>query len=266
VRYIGESAKVKIPDEITRIDDGCFRYCDIIVVKFGPNPKVSSIGIPAFAVCRQLLTITIPSTVTVLGDGCFDSFKSLELVAFRAGSKLEEIANEVFDNCVRLKSTLLPSSVKTIGGSGFRNCWDLQLSPIPVDSNLVRIGAAAFMCCWSLKAMLLPSLLEPIGIGCFSGSDLISRLAFGLPSRLRELLSLPAGLCGGCAIPDSVESLTFNKNIRNPCRVVLTFRSDSRLAAIGLPNPAHILSCRIFLQVSSRSLKLFRRDWERPSH
>jgi hypothetical protein len=110
--------------------------------------------------------------------------------------------------------------------------------------------------------MFLPSTVEIVDEACFIECEVLASLVFGSPSHLRELLSLPPGLRGFLAIPNSVEILTFDRDFTDPSGLVLTFGSDSRLSAVTVSSWEGRDPCRAFLQVSSRTLKLFRREWE----
>jgi hypothetical protein len=262
VRYFGNDSEVKIGDEIETIDDGCFLRSVIAVVRFGPESKLSSIGVDAFFYCARLKMIALPSSVTVLGNSCFQACESLATVAFCAGSKLETIPEAAFTICLGLTSIILPPSAKTIGDNSFAYCWRLETWPIPVDSELIRIGASAFCDCYRLRSMFLPSTVEVVGRDCFVRCNLVSSLTFEVPSHLRELLSLPSGLTGFVAIPDSVEILAFVLTLQSRGRCILTFGSESRLVDLGASVAGHKHDGSAFLRVSSRSLKNFRLNWE----
>jgi hypothetical protein len=262
VRYFGRNMAVTIADEIVRLDDGCFRYRGVAVT-FGSASKLSSIGSQAFAF-GQMERITLPSSVSLIGDCCFDS-AAVRGISFCAGSQLETIPEAAFADCYLLESLILPASVKTIGEDAFCRCSALQNSPIPLDSKLVRIEAAGFGGCSALQAMLLPATVEFIGGACFLECDALSSLTFGSPSTLRELLSLPPKLSGFVAIPDSVERLAVSPRGDVRCALVLTFGTDSRLSVVVLADRANAARSRGFLQVSSRSLPVLRKGVEFPS-
>jgi hypothetical protein len=260
VRYVGRESEVRIADEIDRIDEGCFRFCDISVVTFGANSQLSSIGEQAFRGCQQIKMITIPSSVTVLGNCCFESCAGLETVAFGAGSKLDAIPAGSFAACNRLRSITVPASVKIIADDCFSECSELRCSPIPADSGLIRLGRGAFESCEKLAPMSLPSTLEVVEGDCFLACDSLATFTFAAPSHLRELLSLPPGLRGSLAIPDSVEMLGFDGEFDHRPSPLLTFGRESRLSNVQVSNPS--AGRRTFFQVSSRNLKVLRENWE----
>jgi hypothetical protein len=61
----GKSGAFEIPDGVTRIEHYAFLDCEkIMSITFGANSQLTSIGIWAFAHCRSLTSIEIPSGVT----------------------------------------------------------------------------------------------------------------------------------------------------------------------------------------------------------
>jgi hypothetical protein len=262
VRYFGPESELRIADDIEQIDDGCFRFSEIVRVTFASKSKGSSIGVEAFRHCQKLETISIPSSVTVLGASCFASCESLQTVDFCAGSRLDQIPDMSFVQCVSLESIILPLSVKILGECCFLNCQKLENSPLSVDSTLIRVGTSAFQNCWALTSMFLPSSVETVGESSFVSCPSLSSVTFASPSlHLRELLSLPSGLSGSFAIPDPVEILVFEAYFVYDCALTLTFERDSRLADLDvLDSESH--RSRVFVRASTQSLKRFRRNWE----
>jgi hypothetical protein len=262
VRYFGRDSALQIADEIVRIDDGCFRHHGVAVT-FGRESRLSSIGSEAFF-WAMMERITIPSSVILPGDSCFERAE-VRVVSFAAGSQLEAVLEAAFADCYLLDSMTLPPSVKTIGEDAFCRCSRLQNSPIPLDSELVRIEAAGFGGCSALPSMILPAKVEFIWAACFVECDALSSLTFGSPSHLRRLLSLPPRLAGVAAIPDSLEMLAVSPRGDVRCPLVLGFGRESRLSVVGLADPVNAARSRAFLQVSSRSLKVLRKGAEFPS-
>jgi hypothetical protein len=264
LRYLGRASDIPIPDEIEKIDDGCFRDCKwVSQVRFGPSARLSSIGRNAFYSCKGVKVINIPSSVTCLGDYCFGNCESLHTVTFCAGSTLKCIPDSAFTECHLLESITVPSTVTTLGGSCFSGCYKLAHSPMPIDSEVVRIENLAFSGCSSLTSLFLPSSVQFVGPGCFEGCRALLAVTFGSPSNLRELLDFPPLLSGFAAIPDSVESLAlsgisqYERAHRSPERA-LTFGIDSRLSEVRERSSLWYKPSPSFLHISTRSLKLLR--------
>jgi hypothetical protein len=262
VRYFGRELELRIADDIEKIGDGCFRFCEIVSLEFGYESKVSSIGSQAFRHCEKLERISIPSSVMVLGASSFASCKSLQTVHFCAGSRLDMIPDLAFLGCSSLESIILPLSVKILGDYCFVSCEKLETSPLSVDSEIIRIGMSVFQGCWALRSVFLPSSVEIVGKSCFVWCPSLSSLTFASPPlHLRELLSFPPSLSGSFAIPDSVEILAFDGDFGYDCPLILIFERDSQLTDLDISDSETHRS-RVFVQASTESLKRFRRNWE----
>jgi hypothetical protein len=207
LRYLGSELEVRIPEGIEKVDEGCFASVESIRYSGSSNHR-SWFGSVSFGDWAHVRTITIPSSVALLGDCCFRQCSELESAFFCSGSPLGSIPMEAFFACSALESIVLPSSVKTLGVRCFCRCLKLVNSPLPVDSEVVRIEPGAFWNCSLLTSVFLPSSIEFIGEQCFQDCDSLSILTFGLPSHLRELLDLPPNLLCFVSIPDSVEVLS----------------------------------------------------------
>ena len=102
--YVLYSGDFVIPESIT--------YNEIIY-------NVTSIGKYAFKNCYYLATITIPNSVTSIGE---EAFAFCGLVSITIPNSVTTIGYEAFLNCSRLTSVTIPNSVITIGYQAFANC------------------------------------------------------------------------------------------------------------------------------------------------
>ncbi|EJK52257.1 hypothetical protein THAOC_28494, partial [Thalassiosira oceanica] len=83
------------------------------------------IGADAFLYCEALQQVTLPSSVTKLGDCAFQGCSSLTKVEFNEGMQI--IADlYAFRFCSALRSVTIPSSVTTLGHQTFANCTNLS--------------------------------------------------------------------------------------------------------------------------------------------
>lgn len=92
---------------------------------------VDAIGQNAFAYCRNLTEVIIPSTVKVIESGAFTGCRSLSNVVLP--NNLTSLGRGAFSFCESLSSITIPSSVVSIGENPFNDC-DL-LESIEVDKN-----------------------------------------------------------------------------------------------------------------------------------
>lgn len=142
---------VIIKDGVTRIGVGAFRYWD----------------------GDSLESVTIPDTVTAIGDYAFDC-------------------------CGSLKSINIPNSVTTIGKGAFRGCgftnvtipngvtviddhtfWGCPLTSIEIPNGVIKIGDAAFAECTSLESITIPETVTSIGNFVFQSTALTTVIFTG---------------------------------------------------------------------------------------
>lgn len=104
-------------------------------------------GIGGYAFQRsQLTSITIPDSVTSIGQGAFSNCTELKKVTL--GKGIDSIEHKVFFNCLKLTSITIPDGVTNIDESAFSLC--IGLSGITIPSSVTRIGSGAFCGCSSL--------------------------------------------------------------------------------------------------------------------
>jgi hypothetical protein len=82
-----------------------------------------------------ITTITIPASVTSIGDAAFYRNTTLTTVTFESGSQLTSIGNHAFFNCTSLTTITIPASVTSIGNQAFFNC--ISLTTVYISSNNV---------------------------------------------------------------------------------------------------------------------------------
>ena len=111
-----------------------------VKAKDGNVYKITIIGDKCFY-WKNFTSITIPSSVTSLGDDCFGG-------------------------CTSLKSITIPSSVTTLGQQCFSDCSGLTSITIP--SSVTKLGLLCFCFCKSLTSITIPSSVTYLGDGCFT--------------------------------------------------------------------------------------------------
>ncbi len=207
--------KIVIGNDVTEIDesafDGCDKLAEIIVspdnrkyssidgnlysadgktlIRFAPgktapsvviSSTVEKISVYAFAGCKNLKSVTIPETVTLVGDGygsayTFIGCTSLESVIIEA--ELEYIASGMFAGCVNLKEVILPASIKNIASNAFYHCESLESIVLP--DSVMYVGTYAFGCCTSLQSIVIPDSVTYIDVEAFSGCTSLKSITIG---------------------------------------------------------------------------------------
>jgi hypothetical protein len=100
-----------------------------------PN-TVTSIGDATFQ-SNLLTSLTIPDSVTIIGDSAFNSN---QLTSVTIGSSVTSIRRGAFKNN-KLISVIIPDSVSSIGGEAFKSN---KLSSVTIPDSVTSIGDYAF--------------------------------------------------------------------------------------------------------------------------
>lgn len=209
VKQIGRNAfarcnsitSIRIPDEITAIEESAFYGCSGLTSIVIPN-SVAYIGSYAFSDCSGLNSVTISNSVISIGGSAFSGCDNLQKVIVKSIATwckinfesnplqiahhlysdedteiidlvipegVTEISRSAFRGCENIKTLHLPNSVKNIGGSAFEGCTKLEYVNLP--EGVTEIGGAAFSGCESIKSVRMPKSMEKIGYYAFAGCN-----------------------------------------------------------------------------------------------
>ena len=143
---------------------GAFSDCSALTSITIPN-SVTSIGEFAFFDCSGMVSITIPNSVTSIGGYAFSNCSSLTSITIP--NSVTSIGGSAFSGCTGLTSVTIPNSMTSIGGAAFSGCTGLTFITIP--NSVTSIGGAAFRDCTSLTSIAIGSGVTSIGQFAFSG-------------------------------------------------------------------------------------------------
>ena len=164
--YNGSESIVNIPATIgsqwvTAIGDNAFNSNPTITSVSIPG-SVTSIGDSAFR-NTGLTNIIIPNSVTSIGNY---AFQNTGLTSINIPNSVTSIVDGAFWQCFTLTSIIIPNHVTSIGDYAFYNCENLISVIIP--SSVTSIGQEAFFACTSLTSINIPNSVTSIGDRAFS--------------------------------------------------------------------------------------------------
>ncbi|MDE7154438.1 MAG: leucine-rich repeat domain-containing protein [Muribaculaceae bacterium] len=117
--------------------------------------SVTSIGEAAFNSATNLKSIAIPKSVEQIGKDAFRWCNDATSITFEKGSVLTEIAESVFNQCTQVKILELPEGVKTIRKSAFLSMTSLSVVILP--PALTKIEDSALAECPALRFLKIQS-------------------------------------------------------------------------------------------------------------
>jgi hypothetical protein len=144
------------------------------------DADVTMIGDHAFENCESLTGITIPDSVTKIGESAFEL---TSLTSFTIPEGMTTIERNTFASCFSLASVTIPESVKYIKSGAFSCCSDL--SGITLPNNLESIESDAFSYCYSLTSIVIPSRVTSIDTWTFGMCYHLSQIT--LPDGLESI-------------------------------------------------------------------------------
>ena len=134
--------------------------------------------------------VTVPESVTMLGEDCFsghselksitlpDGLELIEKGAFTGCSALESlnipdqvtvIESYAFGGCSSLKELILPPKLESLNSSMFQNCSALK--SVTIQTPVKTIPNSCFQNCTELEQIQTPDTVTEIQIAAFSGCN-----------------------------------------------------------------------------------------------
>ena len=209
--YSGSVSALAIPQTIdghtvVAIGDDAFRGTCLVNVTIPDT--VTEIGDWAFSACKQLSTVQLSNNLTKLGLHVFSDCTSL--TSIRIPKSLETAYSSTwypggpFSGCVALQSVELETGMTKIPGNLFDSCPGFTTITIP--DTVTEIGDWAFSACKQLSTVQLSNNLTKLGLHVFS--DCTSLTSIRIPKSLETAYSstwYPGGPFSGCVALQSVE-------------------------------------------------------------
>ena len=200
--YSGSATVVTTPttlggNAVRIISDYCFRG-NALLTSVTVSEGVVEIYTTSFGNCTQLESISLPSTLSILGDHAFSNCSSLKAIALPSG--MTHINEYTFADCSSLETVSIPGSVRVIGKEAFTECHALtsvtlpagvteieektflhcrNLASVNIQGNVTRIGTAAFSGCTNaLTSITIPGSVTEIGEKAFLGCNILANVYF----------------------------------------------------------------------------------------
>ena len=241
--YSGADAEVEVPstiDDKTVTSIGDYAFGNPNLTKVTLPSTITNIGNNAFRQCAKLESINLPEGLLTIGSFAFYYCEKLENVDIP--STVTSIGDYAFCVCTSLKSIVIPKGIKEIGLSTFQACVAAETITIP--SGVTTIGDGAFSACRSVKTITIPDTVTNI-----------DNWAFAECSAL-ESISIPASVTtvGDYAFEEceALTSVTF-ENGETSLETIgeYAFRSCDKLTDVTISGRVKETGSMAFLDCSS---------------
>lgn len=254
--YRYEIKSVVIGEGITNIGNYAFYYSRPSSVTIPET--VTAIGEGAFMGCDRLTSVSVPDSVTTIGQQAFACCASLSSVYLP--NSITAIEDYLFGWCYMLQSVNIPKGVTRIGDGAFDYCKNLSSLTIP--DGVTYIGQYAF-CESGITSLTLPCSLTEISPCTFYGSRLISVTIPEGITQIGEQAFLGCLQLASVTIPDSVtyvggqafQNCVSLKTVTLPSRLATingsTFYNCSSLVSVTIPDTVTKIGSYAFSGCSS---------------
>ena len=174
----------------TAIGSYAFADCAMLTnVKFAAQSKVATIGTYAFANDKNIVSVELPKSLTMLSDYAFSGCGGLRNVTLSSG-KASSIGSFVFDGCTSLDTINLSESVTEIALNAFAGCEKLTTINV-AEANTVYA---------SLDGVLYNKAMTSL-IYCSPRNQITA-----IPDTVTEI-------CDGAFATNGIKSLTIGANV-----------------------------------------------------
>lgn len=235
---------------------GWFYMGDVVipasVVYNGITYPVTSIGYEAFRGCRNLTSVSIPASVTSIGER---AFYNSNLSTVNIPSNLTSIGERAFCDCSYLTSITIPNSVTSIGGQAFAYGPATIVSEIKTPFEIGTIGGTSM-------TLIVPAGTKgdyqstagwsnftntvEVGEGGVTGSIFeIDGIRYTIDeNNSASLTSINKTIPDALTIPDQVE---FNGKKYNVTSIGKeAFRGCGNLTSVSIPNSVTSIGYQAF--------------------
>lgn len=220
------------------------------------NTKVSQVAQNVFSQCSSLISISLPNTITAIGDGAFEGCSKLTSMDL-SKTKTTTIGTSAFASCGNLGTIILPTTLTIIGTSAFEDDTNLRSVQNLEKTIVSTINKNAFLGCKNLSSVKLPQTLSTLGGSAFEGCSnltavsgfentavkILKERTFANCSSL-STLSLARGLTEistealfGCSILRNLDTLSTTKVTKIG---VGALKDTAGLTSISLPTSTFV--------------------------
>lgn len=224
--------EIEIPEGLTAILAGTFKSCQALKKVSLPG-SITKIGESAFAGCELLEEVQIPEGVTQIGKNAFMGCKALKTLRFPACLKV--IPEGVCGDCAALERVIISDGIESIERSAFFGCAALKQLSLP--KSVQKIEDYAFGKCVELEMLDIENPDGNIKLNAFEDCPkLIDKSGMKI---IAGVLVAYKGHGGVVEIPDTVHTIApdaFREGESRRGRYYVSYREEGGLHEVVIPS------------------------------
>ena len=241
--------KITIPKTVEHIESRCFDQCEnmtefVIEGATDGTSQLKEIDSHAFLNCKKLASITLPNSVTYLGEndptsieggGVFEGCESFTSFKFPSSYASNNLPSFTFKNCKNLATINWNGyNPKRLNSCAFQDCDKITWSQVP--QSVEELGDNCFYLCDALTSVDL-SKIKKMDTGVFWGTPLTS---VEWPAAVTEIPANTFWACGKLTTikgipgqPGAWDNITkIGENAFNMCVALTTIKLPAELKTI----------------------------------
>ena len=241
--------KITIPKTVQHIESRCFDECVnmtefVIEGATDGTSQLKEIDSHAFLNCKKLASITLPNSVTYLGEndptsieggGVFEGCESFTSFKFPSSYASNNLPSFTFKNCKNLATINWNGyNPKRLNSCAFQDCDKITWSQVP--QSVEELGDNCFYLCDALTSVDL-SRIKKMDTGVFWGTPLTS---VEWPAAVTEIPANTFWACGKLTTikgipgqPGAWDNITkIGANAFNMCAALTTIKLPAELKTI----------------------------------
>ena len=240
--------KITIPKTVEHIESRCFDQCEnmtefVIEGATDGSSQLKEIDSHAFLNCKKLASITLPNSVTYLGEnnpnsydgGVFEGCESLTSFTFPSSYASNNLPSFTFKNCTNLATINWNGyNPKRLNSCAFQDCDKITWSQVP--QSVEELGDNCFYLCDALTSVDL-SKIKKMDTGVFWATPLTS---VEWPAAVTEIPANTFWACGKLTTikgipgqPGAWDNITkIGANAFNMCTALTTIKLPAELKTI----------------------------------
>jgi BspA type Leucine rich repeat region (6 copies) len=165
---------------------GYAAFADLTLTTVTLPDSVTTIGDEAFAYCFNLTAVTIGNGVNSIGE---EAFEYTPVTSVTIPNSVTNIGQSAFEYCDSLANVTIGNGVTFFGPQTFAYCFDLTnvtiangvisigdamftrtaLTSVSIPNSVTNIGGAAFSFCTNLTSVIIPNNVAALGNNAYTG-------------------------------------------------------------------------------------------------